>query len=155
MRRDLRRNVRERFNFCCGYCGVREDEIGAALTIDHFQPRSQGGSDELENLVYACHACNEFKGDFWPAADQTRFLHPRTDDLTIHLRALQDGTLEGLTPEGVLWIERLRLNRAPQLERRRRQSDYAGEAAENARLKEELAALKRRVQQLTGDIENI
>ncbi len=53
MRRDVRESVREGFDFCCGYCGVREDAVGAALTLDHFQPRSQGGSDELENLVYA------------------------------------------------------------------------------------------------------
>ena len=88
MRRDVRESVRESFDFCCGYCGVGEEEVGAALTLDHFQPRSQGGSDELENLVYACHACNEFKSDFWPASGQTRFLHPRTDDLTLHIRAL-------------------------------------------------------------------
>lgn len=66
-----RDDLRQRFQFRCGYCGVREADAGAELTADHFQPRSRGGADEPDNLVYSCHACNEFKGDFWdpdPAA---------------------------------------------------------------------------------------
>lgn len=155
MRLDRRENVREQFDFRCGYCGVREEDVGAALTVDHFQPRSRGGTDDLENLVYACHACNEFKSNFWPSTNETRLLHPRTDDLTIHLRLFQNGILEGLTPEGILWIERLRLNRSQLVERRRREADYEAEATENAELKEEIAALKSRVQQLTDEVENL
>ena len=155
MRRSLRERVRELFNFCCGYCGVREDEVGAALTVDHFQPSSRGGSDDLGNLVYACHACNEFKSDFWPPADQTRFLHPRTDDLTLHLRPLEDGTLEALTPEGALWIDRLNLNRSQMSGRRRREANRGVEVAENVQLKQELADLKRQMQQLSSEIENL
>jgi len=57
--------VRERFGFRCGYCGVHESQEGAELTIDHYQPRSRGGTDEPDNLVYCCHACNSHKGDYW------------------------------------------------------------------------------------------
>lgn len=31
-------------------------------TIDHKQPRSRGGSDDLFNLVLACNPCNARKG---------------------------------------------------------------------------------------------
>ncbi len=32
-------------------------------TLDHIVPRSQGGRNELENLVLACHWCNGFRAD--------------------------------------------------------------------------------------------
>jgi len=51
----------------CGYCGVAETAVGCELEIDHFHPVAAGGSDDEENLVYACTACNRFKGDYAPA----------------------------------------------------------------------------------------
>ncbi len=45
----------------CAYCGSRE-----SLTIDHYIPRSRGGSNERENLRVACYACNQDKGDQMP-----------------------------------------------------------------------------------------
>ena len=43
MRQDERETLQRRFQFRCGYCGVSERDAGAELTVDHFQPRSQGG----------------------------------------------------------------------------------------------------------------
>ena len=65
MRRASRQSVRVRYDFRCGYCGVSETNIGAEMTADHFLPRIHGGDDSLDNLVYCCHACNEFKSDYW------------------------------------------------------------------------------------------
>ncbi len=62
---EQRTALRRRYQFRCGYCGTSETATGAELTVDHFQPRSHGGPEEPENWVYRCHACNEFKGDFW------------------------------------------------------------------------------------------
>ncbi|GAP99004.1 hypothetical protein NIES2104_55610 [Leptolyngbya sp. NIES-2104] len=31
----------------------------APLSIDHIQPQSLGGSDDLDNLALACRCCNE------------------------------------------------------------------------------------------------
>jgi hypothetical protein len=50
---DVRQIVRQRAGCACEFCYVREQDAGATLTIDHFQPRSKGGSDALDNLVYA------------------------------------------------------------------------------------------------------
>ena len=61
MRQDQRDALRHRFEFRCGYCGVTERDVGAELTVDHFQPRSRGGLHEADNWVYCCHPCNEFK----------------------------------------------------------------------------------------------
>ncbi len=62
----LRESIRALYGFRCGYCGVTETEAGGQLEIDHFRPRSHGGEDALDNLVYACPTCNRFKGDYWP-----------------------------------------------------------------------------------------
>jgi 5-methylcytosine-specific restriction endonuclease McrA len=50
--------VRRRANECCEYCGVTETDSAGRLTVDHFQPRAQGGPDELDNLLYCCWRCN-------------------------------------------------------------------------------------------------
>lgn len=42
----------------CVYCGVDHGR----MEIEHWIPRSQGGTDNLTNLVLACRACNEAKG---------------------------------------------------------------------------------------------
>ena len=52
----------ERDGFKCRYCG-RAAETGVVLEIDHVKPRSFGGSDDMENLVTACHECNMGKAD--------------------------------------------------------------------------------------------
>ncbi len=61
----LRRTVRALYAFACGYCGVAETEVGSSLTIYPYQPEDAGGSDEIDNLVYACHACNLHKSAAW------------------------------------------------------------------------------------------
>jgi len=54
MRHSLFEAVRDRFQQSCGYCGVTEITVGGKLTIDHYRPRAAGGSDDQDNLVYAC-----------------------------------------------------------------------------------------------------
>ncbi len=66
----LRERLSEAQNHRCAYCGVR---FGARFrhwtpeqtraTIDHFIPRSQGGSDRWDNLIAACQRCNKARGD--------------------------------------------------------------------------------------------
>lgn len=55
---ETRAHIRARATFACEYCGVKEDNAGGELTIDHYQPLAAGGSDGTENLVYACYRCN-------------------------------------------------------------------------------------------------
>jgi len=119
MRHSLLEAVRDRYQQSCGYCGVTEITVGGKLTIDHYRPRAAGGSDNQDNLVYACVRCNQYKGDFWPdstdLAHGRRVLHPGVDDISGHIIADEKtGHLHGLTPTGVFHITLLRLNR-PQL----------------------------------------
>jgi 5-methylcytosine-specific restriction endonuclease McrA len=46
----------ERDDWVCFYCG------GPATTADHLQRASEGGSNELSNLVAACWPCNRRRG---------------------------------------------------------------------------------------------
>ena len=51
-----RRNVKEKWNYKCAYCGSKKE-----LTIDHVVPRCKGGSDFTKNVVCCCHSCNQSK----------------------------------------------------------------------------------------------
>lgn len=155
MRVSARASLRERYGFCCGYCGVSETAVGVELTIDHFQPRSQGGSDGPDNLVYCCHACNEFKGNYWQPNSLRRILHPRHDNATNHFALQDDGTLLPITPTGAFHIERLRLNRAALVAHRSEQRliDLAHQA--QAELLRRLAELERQAQDLTAQLEQL
>lgn len=50
----------ERDNFTCQYCGASAPDV--VLWIDHRVPVSEGGTDDPNNLVTACIACNLGKG---------------------------------------------------------------------------------------------
>lgn len=112
MREIDRIKVRKRENYCCGYCGVHEDDAGSRLTIDHYCPRSKGGSDDHTNLVYCCAACNSFKGEQWsdnPTIE--RILHPQDANISVHLAENPNHILIGLTDTGQFHIRQLHLNR--------------------------------------------
>lgn len=147
MRDDDRKALRARFHFQCGYCGVHERDVGAELTIDHFQPRSREGTHEPENWVYCCHACNEFKGDYWQPDSPYRILHPLRDRLDSHMIEAEDGILRALTDTGAFHVGRLHLNRAPLVEsrreRRRQESLRQAKAVELARLKKLLERVRK------------
>jgi hypothetical protein len=149
-----REAVRRAYGRRCGYCGVHEEEAGSKLEVDHFRPRSAGGANELENLVYCCPTCNRLKGDFWADCDplQTphRLLHPKRDNVTQHLQEGKDGRLTALTETGRFHIEQLRLNRPPlvALRRARRETeelrrDLTAAQDERARLRERIDAIER------------
>ncbi|MGH3115807.1 MAG: HNH endonuclease signature motif containing protein [Gaiellales bacterium] len=59
---------------CCG-CRFedREDGGGRTLTLDHVEPRADGGLSSLENLRLCCSTCNRRKGrmgaDAYSASD--------------------------------------------------------------------------------------
>lgn len=159
--------IRTAYGGWCGYCGVSETAVGGELEIDHFHPVAAGGSDDDENLVYACTACNRFKGDFAPApgAPETlRLLHPKRDNLEVHIVETVHGRLSGLTARGWFHIQRLHLNRSQLVEMRglrwmertlRDELAQAQEAQdrlrqENSVLRAEIARLRETILKLRG-----
>jgi hypothetical protein len=75
-----REQVRRRAQLACEFCGIAEADVGSQLTIDHFQPRVKGGDDSLDNLIYCCAACNQYKRDYWPSCPDAQSLwNPRNE----------------------------------------------------------------------------
>lgn len=111
---DIREQVRQRADFACEFCGVRENDAAGQLTIDHFQPKSAGGEDSLENLLYCCMRCNLYKSDYWPSTPDSPVLwNPRLEPSTKHFVELDDGMFYPLSTKGAFTLQRLRLNRPP------------------------------------------
>jgi hypothetical protein len=121
---------------------IRETDAGARLTADHYHPRVRGGTDDPENLVYACHACNGYKGDHWQPDSEERILHPLRDNLGEHYREAEDYRLLPLTVTGTFHITRLRLNRAELVFQRARRQ----QARRNHQEQEELLTVLRRLE---------
>jgi 5-methylcytosine-specific restriction endonuclease McrA len=63
-----RENVYLRDNCRCQYCGQKVSRPEA--TYDHVLPRAQGGRTCWENIVIACVACNQKKGNRTPEKAQ-------------------------------------------------------------------------------------
>ena len=125
IRSEIKRQVRERANFACEYCGVSEIDAGGEWTIDHFKPQSHGGGDELDNLVYACMRCNLHKADYWLTKDTDIPLwNPRQGDYPDHFFTAENGVLHAITEIGALTINRLQLNRGPLVAHRARRRKY-------------------------------
>ena len=125
---DIREHVRQRANFACEFCGVTETDAGGELTVDHYQPRAKGGDDSLENLLYCCARCNQYKLDYWPTKpDDLLLWNPRHEPASQHFLELDDGTLHPLTAVGAFTLKRLRLNRPPLVAYRLRKRQQAEE----------------------------
>jgi hypothetical protein len=130
----LHQEVRRLYRYQCGYCNASETEAGGELTVDHYYPSVAGGSDELENLIYACFRCNTNKGDELPfisgAEPEQRILHPLRDDLAAHFQVDDFGLAVPLTETGLLHITTLELNRPALVRFRWRRQTAAFMAAE-------------------------
>ncbi len=139
--------VRQRYDACCGYCGVSDETVGGELTVDHFVPVALGGDESDENLVYACFRCNLFKADFHPTESDQRnghvLLHPRRDDLAVHVRFdMTSGELIPLTETGRFHIVLLHLNRPALIAYRLRNRYQELLRARNELLEAEIAELQ-------------
>jgi len=127
----VREQVRHRAKFACEFCGASEVDSGGELTIDHFKPKAKGGDDSLDNLVYCCICCNQYKHDHWPENPNASSLwNPRYEPASKHFVELPTGMLRPLTETGAFTLRWLRLNRQPLIDHRLQKRRHA----ENARL---------------------
>jgi len=160
---EKREIVRQSFGYCCAYCGVHENEVGSELELDHFHPRAAGGSDDLENLVYCCPACNRIKSDFWPSEPTVRrLLHPQRDVIAEHFREDTDGRLIALTQTGAFYIERLRLNRPPLIALRQARAERISLRLEvnelrvaQAKMQEQLVARDEQINEIVAQLNRL
>jgi HNH endonuclease len=86
------------------------------FSIDHIQPQSLGGSDDLENLALACRRCNERRYNFTSGVDPTTgmevtLFNPRQQQWSEHFIWSADGLeIVAKTPTGRATCNRLDLN---------------------------------------------
>jgi len=59
--KSLRHEVFKRDNYKCVECGATKET--AILHVDHIIPKSEGGTDELDNLQTLCEKCNIAKSN--------------------------------------------------------------------------------------------
>jgi hypothetical protein len=56
----VRFEVFKRDSFTCQYCGRKSPDV--ILHVDHIEPKSKGGKNDLLNLITSCADCNHGKG---------------------------------------------------------------------------------------------
>ena len=106
MKKELRMKVFNKLNNHCAYCGkiIKYDE----MEIDHLFPKSQGGTNEVENLLPACRRCNFYKSDLVVEKfrNAIRTINGRLKKIYIFKVALDFGIIEIKPFNGVFYFEK-------------------------------------------------
>ena len=152
MRQSLREIIRKRDDFRCCYCRVCESYVGSKLTIDHFMPQCDGGNDTEDNLLYCCHACNEYKGTYWTTEPDSQLLNPRTDNMEEHFNENVKGVLVARTARGKNHIRVLNLNRDELIKNRVIKRHYANLEEKNRAAETYLEDLDQTLQDIVDQI---
>jgi hypothetical protein len=122
---ELRQQLLEADDHRCAYCQTTQANSGYPMVVDHILPGSKGGKTEFENLCFACHRCNEFKGSTTHLEDpltgeMTALFHPRQQAWSDHFRWEVTGIrLVGLTAMGRVTVIALNMNNAVIIDARR------------------------------------
>jgi hypothetical protein len=119
----LREAVRLRANERCEYCRRPDSSSALRFAIDHIMARQHGGTDQMENLAWACPSCNRRKGPNVAGIDPesgrvVALYNPRMDKWTDHFAFISE-TIISPTPVGRATIAVLGLNLAHQIDIRR------------------------------------
>ena len=111
-----KRKVKERADYLCEYCAALATYSAQPFVIEHINPKSKKGTDELKNLAYACGGCNGSKYNkthgFDPISNENVILYnPRTMEWKEHF-IWSDNFLEiiGISPIGRATVLTLKVN---------------------------------------------
>lgn len=152
-----RQEIREDCLFRCVYCDGHEMELGGerSMTLDHFRPKSYKEYSYLENdpknLMFACHPCNNLKGNDWPAygmegtiKGRFGYIDPFEQDRKIYYAIENDGKLTPKQDPAEYLIGVLELNRPfLRLLRRKRDTIYQTISNLENHFKTEIGAIDR------------
>jgi hypothetical protein len=98
----------------CEYCCISQSLDDLPFQVDHIIARKHGGTDDDDNLAWACLSCNNHKGPNIAGLDPdtsqlTRLFNPRSDRWLQHF--VWDGAvLKGLTAIGRTTVLVLAIN---------------------------------------------
>lgn len=110
----VRKRVQTRAHHRCEYCQLPEKHSHYPHQVDHIIPPLHGGTDDDDNLAWACFQCNSAKTSNIASYDfetnqLTRLFHPRQDAWQTHFR-YESGQLMGITPVGRVTVRVLQIN---------------------------------------------
>ena len=111
--------IRERAKHCCEYCKSPDSFSTELFSCEHILPKAKNGSDDIDNLAFACIGCNIFKSDKIKGKDSISggvfsLFNPRIMEWEGHF--IWNNTFQqiiGKTAIGRVTIETLKLNRQP------------------------------------------
>ena len=120
----LRELVRQRAHGCCEYCGKPEIYDSFPFHVDHIRSLKHGGSSGPDNLAWSCFQCNTAKGPNIASIDAVTgqlvpLFHPRQQRWSEHFH-FNEGQIVGLTSEGRVTVQILRMNEPEEVELRER-----------------------------------
>lgn len=113
----VRRFVENRAKGYCEYCLCHKDFATDSFCMEHILPLADDGSNDTDNLAYACGNCNGHKHAKTQAIDPisnqiTVFFNPRLDIWADHFEWDTSATLIlGKTSVGRVTIDTLKMNR--------------------------------------------
>lgn len=119
----VREGVRQRAEGRCEYCRKPEGYGLQSHQVDHIIPQKHKGTDELDNLAWACFQCNLCKGPNLASLDPetgtlTFLFHPRNQRWHDHFELVHEQIM-GKTPIGRVTVDILQMNHEEQLATRR------------------------------------
>jgi hypothetical protein len=119
----LRNQVRQRAKDRCEYCQMPQSCTQLPHEADHIRSQKHSGPTSLENLCWACAACNNAKGSdvaaYDPLSDElVPLFNPRTEDWQRHF-VWNGATVVGMSKVGRATIEHLQINKRERVEHRR------------------------------------
>jgi hypothetical protein len=111
----IRQMVRSRAAERCEYCRLAQTAAPVvSFHLEHVVPRQHGGSNDGDNLAWACPHCNRFKGPNLTSLDPetgqlVSLFNPRTQEWKDHF-AINGSRIVGLTTSGRATVRLLRMN---------------------------------------------
>ena len=115
----VRRFVENRAKGYCEYCLSHKDFATDSFCMEHISPLADNGSNDPDNLAYACGSCNGHKHAKTQGVDPllgqvTIFFNPRLDIWNDHFEWDSTATIiVGKTSIGRTTVDILKMNRPP------------------------------------------
>jgi 5-methylcytosine-specific restriction endonuclease McrA len=112
-----KRIIQERAGYCCEYCKFPMLYSHDSFHIEHILPIKFGGTNELDNLAWACDGSNTNKGSYIQWIDpvsgvKLALFNPRQDVWKNHFQWNEDfSTIITLTPVAGATLDLLKMNR--------------------------------------------
>ncbi len=106
----------------CEYCKLPESLSKYSHQVDHIFPPRHGGSDDIDNLAWACFKCNNHKGTDIATIENGKLIplfNPRTKVWAEHFETQATGIIVGLTLEGEATVRLLNMNTIQYIEIRK------------------------------------